>query len=174
MVNDYSMGNNQYTTKYRIEPLIILYFLLKFCNILENGIYNSFEDEHRDAKYQDHLKLPPKWIDIYDETKDELSKIKEISMIFKLIILPYIVYFIGRTIKQKSTERLKEQQDKKAIQLDLEIQNILDEAMMVFKKSMKILKNSNCRKSEHANKIWTIFSKNRRRMMKITKVHVFT
>jgi len=44
---------------------------------LENGVYNSFEDEHREPK--DQFKLPPKWIDIYDETKDELSKIKEIS-----------------------------------------------------------------------------------------------
>lgn len=48
----------------------ILYFV-------ENGLYNSFEDEQREPK--DFFKLPPKWLDIYDETKDELSKIKEIS-----------------------------------------------------------------------------------------------
>ncbi len=47
--------------------------------IKENGVYNSFEDEQRDVK--DVYKLPPKWLDIYDETKDELTKIKEISKI---------------------------------------------------------------------------------------------
>ena len=91
-------------------------------------------------------------------------------MLFKLNISLYMVYFIGCTIKQKSNERLKEQQDKKAIQLDLEIQNILDEAMMVFKKLIEILNNPNRRKSEHVNKIWTIFSKSRMRVMRIIKV----
>lgn len=50
---------------------------IKFFIFVENGLYNSFEDEQREPK--DFFKLPPKWLDIYDETKDELSKIKEIS-----------------------------------------------------------------------------------------------
>lgn len=95
-------------------------------------------------------------------------------MLFQIYYFTLNVFFIGRTIKQKSNERLKEQQDKKAVQLDLEIQNILDEAMMVFRKPIEIFHNLNCRKSEHVNKIWIIFSKSRMRVMKITKVRFFS